>query len=154
MQIIVNAPTGTSMAYAVEGCTTIADLKDLQLGAQVGTTSLSFINDVIKPTKPARVYNDNNAAKAAFDAKQLDGLVLDLPTALYVTAAEIEGSTVIGQFPSTGDEPEQFGMVFEKDNKLVSCVNEALTTLKDDGTLADIQEKWLADAVAPTISLG
>ncbi|MFN8016986.1 MAG: ABC transporter substrate-binding protein [Acidimicrobiales bacterium] len=132
---------------------TVADLKDLKLGAQQGTTSYDFITEVIKPKQQPFVYNDNSAAKAALTAKQIDGIVLDLPTALYVSAAEIEGSEVIGQFPTTGDKPEQFGMVFEKGNPLRDCVNEALATLQEDGTLDEIQQKWLSDTVAPQISL-
>jgi polar amino acid transport system substrate-binding protein len=136
------------------GAKTVADLKGLKLGAQVGTTSLDFINNVIKPTQKPYIYNDNNAAKAAFAAKQIDGIVLDLPTALYVSAAEIEGSKVIGQFPTTGDKPEQFGMVLQKGSKLTGCVNDALATMTSDGTLAKIQKTWLADAIAPEIKLG
>ncbi|HMJ74952.1 MAG TPA: ABC transporter substrate-binding protein, partial [Iamia sp.] len=136
------------------GAESIADLKDLKLGAQVGTTSLDFITDVIQPSSEPLVYNDNNAVKAALDADQVDGVVFDLPTALYVTAAEIEGSTVIGQFPSEGDEGEQFGLVFEKGNALRNCVDEVLATLEEDGTLAELQEEWLGGAVAPEIALG
>ena len=136
------------------GATSIADLKGLRLGAQVGTTSLDFINDVIQPTTEPLVYNDNNAVKAALDADQVDGVVFDLPTALYVTAAEIEGSSVIGQFPSEGDQPEQFGLVFEEGNPLRECVDDVLDQLDSDGTLARLQEQWLGGDVAPEISLG
>jgi len=136
------------------GAESIADLKDLQLGAQVGTTSLDFITEVIQPSSEPLVYNDNNAVKAALDADQVDGVVFDLPTALYVTAAEIEGSTVIGQFPSESEGGEQFGLVFEKGNPLRDCVDEVLATLEEDGTLAGLQEEWLGGAVAPEIALG
>ena len=139
---------------AAAGATTVADLKGLKLGAQQGTTSLDYITEVIAPDQEPFVYNDNNAAKAALNAKQVDALVLDLPTALYVSAAEIEGTEVFGQFPSQGDDPEQFGLVFAKGNPLRDCVNDALGSLKDDGTLAEIQEEYLADAVAPEISIG
>jgi polar amino acid transport system substrate-binding protein len=136
------------------GAESIADLRDLKLGAQVGTTSLDFITDVIQPSAEPLVYNDNTAVKAALDADQVDGVVFDLPTALYVTAAEIEGSTVIGQFPSEGDDGEQFGLVFEDGNPLRDCVDDVLATLDEDGTLADLQEQWLGGEVAPEISLG
>lgn len=136
------------------GAESIADLQDLRLGAQVGTTSLDFITDVIQPSSEPLVYNDNNAVKAALDAGQVDGVVFDLPTALYVTAAEIEGSAVIGQFPSEGDEGEQFGLVFEDGNPLRDCVDEVLAGLEEDGTLADLQEEWLGGTVAPEIALG
>jgi polar amino acid transport system substrate-binding protein len=138
---------------AAAGATTVADLKGLKLGAQQGTTSLDYITEVIAPDQEPFVYNDNNAAKAALNAKQVDALVLDLPTALYVSAAEIEGTEVFGQFPTEGDDPEQFGMVFAEGNPLRDCANEALATLKEDGSLAKIQDEYLADAVAPEISV-
>jgi polar amino acid transport system substrate-binding protein len=139
---------------AAADATSLDDLKGMKLGAQLGTTSLDFINDVIKPDKEAFVYNDNNAAKAALDAQQVDGLVLDLPTAFYVSAAEIEGTKVIGQFPASGDQPEQFGMVFEEGNPLRDKVNEALASLEESGKLDDIAQEWLSDFVdAPVIPL-
>jgi polar amino acid transport system substrate-binding protein len=134
--------------------TTTSELAQYRLGAQIGTTSLDFIDQVIKPDTEPLVYDTNADAKAAFDAGQLDGLVLDLPTAFYVTAVEIEGSVVIGQFPAVGDNPEQFGMLFEKGNPLVACVNQALATLKENGSLDQIQQKWLSDVVdAPVITI-
>lgn len=139
---------------AASSATTLSDLKGLKLGAQVGTTSLDYINDVIKPDAEPLVYNDNNAAKAALAAKQIDAIVLDLPTALYVTAAEIENTVVIGQLPTAGTTPEEFGLVFEKGSSLTSCVNDALAALKSDGKLDAIREKYLASAVAPEIAEG
>jgi polar amino acid transport system substrate-binding protein len=140
---------------AAAGATTVADLKGLKLGAQVGTTSLDFINEVIAPDSEPYVYNDNSAAKAALDAGQVDAIVLDLPTAFYVSSVEIEGSAVIGQFPAPADNPEEFGLVFEEGNPLRDCVNEALARLKDSGKLADIEKQWLSDVVdAPVIEVG
>ena len=140
---------------AAADATSLDDLKGLKLGAQLGTTSLDFINDVIQPDQEAFVYNDNNAAKAALDAQQVDGIVLDLPTAFFVSATEIEGTEVIGQFPASGDQPEQFGMVFEDGNPLRDCVNDALASLKDSGRLDEIEQEWLSDSVdAPVIPLG
>lgn len=136
-----------------KGATSIADLKGLKLGAQKGTTSYDFITNVIKPDADPFVYNDNSAAKAALDAKQIDGIVLDLPTALYVSAVEIEGTSVIGQFPSTGDTPEQFGLLLQKDSSLTDCVTKAVDSLRESGKLKEIQDEWLANDVAPEISL-
>ena len=132
----------------IASATTIEDLKAYRLGAQVGTTSLDFITDVIQPDTEPLVYDTNADAKAAFDAGQLDGLVLDLPTAFFVSAVEIEGSSVIAQFPASEDNPEQFGMLFEEGNPLRDCVNEALANIDLDA----IQREWLSDVVdAPII---
>lgn len=138
---------------AAADATTLDDLKGLKLGAQVGTTSLDFITDVIAPDAEPFVYNDNNAAKAALDAKQVDAIVLDLPTAFYVSSAEIEGTKVIGQFPPEAGAGDEFGLVFAKGSSLVDCVNAALAELKDSGKLADIEQEWLSDVVdAPVIT--
>ena len=138
-----------------EGATTVADLADVKFGAQAGTTSLTFINEIIKPTNEAFVYDDNAGAKAALEAGQIDAIVVDLPTGLYISAVEIEGTSVIGQFPgSAGGLTDDFGAVFTKDSPLVACVNTALAALKESGELAKIEQAWLSDnAGVPVISV-
>jgi polar amino acid transport system substrate-binding protein len=139
-----------------EGATSIDDLKDVRFGVQAGTTSLEFATEVIQPDSEVQVYNDNAAAKAALEADQIDAIVADLPTALYISAVEIEGSSVVGQFPlEAGGQSDQFGMVFEKDNPLVECVNLALAALTESGELQAITEEWMVtDDVAPVIPVG
>ena len=82
--------------------------------------------------------------------KQIDGLVVDLPTAFYVTAAQVPGSTVLGQFPGQPGG-EHFGLVFEKGNALVTCVNKALATLRSNGSLKQLDDQWLAKATGAPI---
>jgi polar amino acid transport system substrate-binding protein len=137
-----------------EGATTIADLKDVKFGAQVGTTSLDFINEVIQPTQDVFVYDDNVGAKAALEANQIDAAVFDLPTALFVSGVEIEGSSVVGQFPAdAGGTTDQFGMVLELDNPLTACVDQAITTITENGELEAITQEWLSDFTgAPVIT--
>jgi polar amino acid transport system substrate-binding protein len=139
----------------VASATTLAELKDLKFGAQAGTTSLEFITSVIQPSTEPFVYDDNAGAKAALEAKQIDAIVLDLPTAFYVSAVEIEGTKVIGQFPATDAvAADNFGLLLDLDSPLVECVNAALATLRDDGTLDAIVAEWLSEYVeAPVISL-
>jgi polar amino acid transport system substrate-binding protein len=125
--------------------TALADLAQYRLGAQVGTTSLDYIHDNIQPGPDPRVYDTSNDVVAALNGSQIDGIVVDLPTAFFlVGSGEVENGTVVGQFPSTGGQ-EHFGMLFEEGNPLRDCVNEALAALKDDGTLEEIQERWLAE---------
>ena len=138
-----------------QGATTLADLADIKFGAQVGTTSLDFITDVIQPSAEPFVYDDNTAAKAALEADQIDAVVLDLPTAFFVSAVEFENANVVAQFPAeAGGTTDDFGMLFELDNPLVECVNQALTTLRDSGELAEITNEWMSDfADAPVIAV-
>ena len=139
---------------SAEGATSIADLKDVKFGAQAGTTSFEFITDVIQPTQEVFAYDDNVGAKAALEANQIDAAVFDLPTALFVSGVEIEGSSVVGQFPAeAGGTTDDYGMLLEKDSALTGCVDAAIQTITDNGTLADIQSEWLSDFTgAPVIS--
>jgi polar amino acid transport system substrate-binding protein len=131
---------------AAEGATTIADLADVKFGAQVGTTSLEFIDEVIQPNQEPFVYDDNVGAKAALEANQIDAAVFDLPTALYVSAVEIEGSSVIAQFPATaGEDTDEFGFVLEKDSPLTPCVDAAIAEITASGELDELTVEWLAD---------
>ena len=137
------------------GATSVADLKDVKFGAQTGTTSIDFITNVIKPSAEPFAYDDNAGAKAALEAKQIDAIVVDLPTAFYIAAVELTGASVVGQFPvSASTTPDNFGFVFDLDNPLVSCVDIALAALKDNGTLAEIEKTWLSDKTnAPVIAV-
>ena len=127
--------------------TSFADFAHATLGAQVGTTSLDAITDTIRTSAQPQVFDDTNIAKNALLNGQVDGIVVDLPTAFYITAVEIPKSTIVGQFqPETGQK-QQFGLLFEKGNPLVACANQALTTLKADGTLASIEKQWLSQVV-------
>ena len=137
---------------AIASASSLDDLKSAQLGAAIGSTSLDYIETVIEPDSDASVFDDNAAAKAAFDANQVDGIVFDLPTAYFITAVEITDAAILGVLPD-GDEPDELGMLFEDGNPLVGCVNDALATLRDNGTLASIEEEWLAaGGDIPTLS--
>ncbi|MET8581719.1 ABC transporter substrate-binding protein [Streptomyces collinus] len=132
--------------------TSIADLRNLKLGAQVGTTSLDYITDVVKPKQQAAVYAKNDQAKSALKNGQVDAVVTDLPTAFYITSAEVTDARIVGQFENQGAAPEQFGLVLDKGSALTSCVSGAVDALRKDGTLARIEKQWLSDAVdAPVL---
>ncbi|MET8637356.1 ABC transporter substrate-binding protein [Streptomyces sp. NPDC004680] len=132
--------------------TSIADLRNVKLGAQVGTTSLDYINDVVKPEQDPAVYAKNDQAKSALKNGQVDAIVVDLPTAFYITAAEVTDAKIVGQFENEGGTPEQFGLVLDKGSALTSCVTQAVDSLRKDGTLAKIEQEWLSDAVdAPVL---
>jgi len=128
--------------------TDIADLAKFKIGAQTGTTSLTAIRDVIKPEKDPLVFQNTNNAKQAMLNGQVDAIIADLPTAFYISSVEIPDSTLLGQFQFDSGTPEEFGLLFEQGNELLPCVNGALDALEKDGTLADLQKKWLSDVVS------
>lgn len=127
----------------IAGATTIEALRKANLGAQVGTTSYRAITDLIRPTVKPKVFNSNDDAKKALQNGQLDGLVVDLPTAFFMTAAELDGGVIVGQLPQVG-VPEQFGLLLDKGSALTRCVTQAVDQLRTDGTLAALEKQWLA----------
>jgi polar amino acid transport system substrate-binding protein len=140
-------------ASRIAGAKSLADLRGAKLGAQVGTTSLRAVTESVKPTNQPQVYNNNDDAKQALQNGQIDGLVVDLPTAFYITSAEIDASTIVGQLPRPSGAPEQFGLVLDKGSALTACVSQAVTALKADGTLANLEKQWLAGVNgAPVLS--
>ncbi|MFE2634625.1 ABC transporter substrate-binding protein [Streptomyces scopuliridis] len=132
--------------------TTAAGLKGAKLGAQVGTTSLDTVNQVIKPTRQPAVFQKNDFAKSALRNGQVDAIVVDLPTAFYITSAEVPDAKVVGQFADSAGAAEKFGLVLDKGSALTSCVSRAVDGLRTDGTLAALEKQWLSDAVnAPVL---
>lgn len=130
---------------------TTADLKKYKLGAQIGTTSYDYIVKNIKPDEQPAVYNNSNDVNSGLKTHAIDGIVVDLPTAFIITGAEeVPNSVVVGRFPAIGGG-DHFGMVFSKGNDLVTCVNKALSELKSDGTLNQLQDKWISSVGAAPV---
>jgi polar amino acid transport system substrate-binding protein len=125
---------------------------DAMLGAPMGTTSLDVIDQQVQPTQEPAVYDDLAAAVQDLKSGAIDGIVVDLPTAFYITAVQIPKGIVVGSFPSEGSQ-EYFAMAFESGSPIVGCVNLALEEMKADGTLDAIFQRWLADKTnAPVLS--
>jgi polar amino acid transport system substrate-binding protein len=136
----------------IAGATSIAELADAKLGAPIGTTSLSVIEDVVQPSEEPAVYDDLAGAVQDLKSGAIDGIVVDLPSAFFITAVQIPKGVVVGQF-ETGETQEYFAMAFETGSPLVECVNLGLEEMKADGTLDAIEQEWLADKTnAPVLS--
>lgn len=136
----------------IAGATTIAELQEATLGAAVGSTSLNDAEEVIAPTTPIAVYNDNAAGVSALQNGQIDGLVIDLPSAFYLVSAEIDGGVIVGQLPGTASgEVDEFGILLAKDNVLTACTSWAVDQLRDDGTLAELEGRWIQAEGAPVL---
>ena len=145
----------TTAASAAAGATTIEELKGFLIGAQTGTTSLAAIEQVIAPAAGAQVFNTNDDAKLALESGTVDAIVVDLPTAFYLTGVELTEGIIIGQLPEiAGTSGDQFGLVLAKDSPLTVDVSNAVDKLKRDGVLDDLAAEWLADAAdAPVLEL-
>lgn len=132
--------------------TTIADLKDLLIGAATGTTSLESIERDIQPTAGAQAFNSNDDAKLALETGQIDAMVVDLPTAFYLTGVELDGGKIIGQLPLGNGIADEWGIVLQKGSALTAKVNAALKSLVESGRLQEITNEWLGqDQGAPVL---
>jgi len=142
--VVVNKGTPAASVRSVAG------LRKFRLGVQIGTTSFNAIVNVIRPFSKPRVYDTNDKAVFALKSKQIDAIVVDLPTAFYVTAVQVPNGKILGQLAAkTG---EHFGMVLKKGSPLTPCVNQALAKLKANGTLRRLQATWLSKvAGAPVL---
>ena len=119
---------------------TPAELRTYVYGDQIGTTSLAFINNELRPTQQTQVFNNLNDVKSALQDGRIQALVVDTPTAQYISSAQIPHSVMVGQFPGGG---EYYGLLFAKGDQLVACVNNAIANLRLDGTLAKLQHQYL-----------
>jgi len=140
----------TVAGSAAEGVTDLADLKELLIGAQTGTTSLKAIEEIIQPNGGAQVFNSNDDAKAALANGQVDAIVVDLPTAFYLTAVELDGGIILGQLDGA-EAGDSFGLVLDKDSPLTEAVTAAVDALRESGKLAEIEQEWLADYVGAPV---
>jgi polar amino acid transport system substrate-binding protein len=148
----VNQAIAVVKGTKIASVRSVAGLRGFKLGAQLGTTSYDFIKTKIKPTQQPSVFPNNAGAVQALKNKQIDGLVVDLPTAFYVTAVQVPNSKILGQFENrAGTSTDRFGVVLQKGSPLTSCVNTAITSLRTSGTLKTLQQLWLAKATGAPI---
>jgi polar amino acid transport system substrate-binding protein len=125
--------------------TSLADLADAKIGVQIGTTSLDAVNEAIQPSSDPQVFDNSNDVVSALKNGQVDSVVVDLPTALYLTAAQVPTATVVGQFESSGDE-DQWGALLQKGSSLTPCISAAVDALQSSGELPKIEKQWMSDS--------
>jgi polar amino acid transport system substrate-binding protein len=143
----VVAAKGSSAADA----TSLADLKDASIGVQLGTTSLDAVNAQIQPSNQPKVFNDSNDVVTALKENQVDAVVVDLPTALYLTAAQVPSATIVGQFSAPGGD--RWGALLAKGSSITGCISQAVDSLRSSGQLGQIETRWMSQAAkAPVLN--
>jgi ABC-type amino acid transport/signal transduction systems, periplasmic component/domain len=134
----------------VANVTSLADLKDVKFGVQIGTTSLDAVEEVIQPSQEPAVYDTSNDVVTALKQEQVDAVVVDVPTAFYLTAVQVPKGTIVGQFSAPGGD--EWGALLEKDSPLTECVSWAIDELRESGELAEIEREWISEkANAPVL---
>jgi polar amino acid transport system substrate-binding protein len=128
----------------------LAALAGAKIGVQIGTTSLDAVKQNIKPHSQPQVFNDSNDVVSALKNGQVDAVVIDLPTAFYLTSAQVKGARIVGQFDAPGGD--SWGALLAKGSALTPCVTRAVQGLKASGQLAQITKQWMgAAAGAPEL---
>jgi polar amino acid transport system substrate-binding protein len=122
----------------------LADLKDTKIGVQINTTSLSAVNEEIEPSSKPEVFNSSGDVVTALKNGQVEAVVVDLPTALYLTAAQVENASIVGQFGKA--EGEEWGALLGKGSSLTGCVSGAIEALEESGELEKITQRWMSQA--------
>jgi polar amino acid transport system substrate-binding protein len=122
----------------------LAELKDTKLGVQINTTSLSAVEEEIEPSSKPEVFNGSGDVVTALKNEQVEAVVVDLPTALYLTAAQVEDATVVGQFGKASGE--EWGALLAKESPLTGCISGAIEALEESGELEQITKRWMSQA--------
>jgi polar amino acid transport system substrate-binding protein len=123
--------------------TSLADLADTTIGVQIGTTSLDAVNASIQPSTDPKIFNTSNDVVTALKAGQVDAIVVDVPTAFYLTSAQVTEASIVGQFAAPGGD--EWGALLEKDSPLTACVSFAVDELNSTGKLPAIEKRWMSE---------
>jgi polar amino acid transport system substrate-binding protein len=126
--------------------TSLAAFKNATIGVQIGTTSLAAVNQLIKPSQQPNIFNTSNDVVAAFKINRVQAIVTDLATAFDLTSTTLPHTVVAGQFSAPGGD--NWGLLLAKGSGLTKCVNKALVALRANGTLAQLDHKWIASAAS------
>ncbi|PWG66587.1 ABC transporter substrate-binding protein [Bifidobacterium callitrichidarum] len=121
----------------------LSDLKDAVIGVMVGTQAYTIVQSKIKDD--IQTFNDDASLAQALDAGQIDALVTNTVESVYMVQSEqVKGAEVLGRIAGSEDK-DGLGIVLPKDSKLTSAVTKAVDDLNADGTLKQLQDKWLAE---------
>jgi polar amino acid transport system substrate-binding protein len=127
----------------------LGDVQNAKLGVQIGTTSLDAVQQVIKPSSQPKVFNDSNDVVTALKQKQVDAVVVDLPTAFFLTAAQVPSAKIVGQFSAPGGD--RWGALLAKGSPLTQCVSQAIGDLREGGQLQSLQQRWMGSAAGAPV---
>lgn len=131
--------------------TSLEDLKDVKFGVAAGSNGARVLEEHVDPAEEIAVFNSNEDAVAALQSGQIDAVVTDLPTVLYLQAAVLDDGVVVGQFEPIEGDGDEFAFLLPKDSELTPYVTEAVDALRDNGTLADLETKWIAEAAGAPV---
>lgn len=143
--VVANADGKAAQAKSIK------DLQDVVIGVAAGTTSLTVAENVIKPKTAPQVFNSVDDAVQALQNGTIDALVTDTPGAFYVRDAQLDNGVIVGQLDAGSDAGDKFAFVLPKGSALTKKVNKAVDTLRSNGTLDKLAEKWIANSGAPVL---
>jgi polar amino acid transport system substrate-binding protein len=124
---------------ADSGITNLAGMEGKIVGVDTGSTGDIWVTEHLAETKIGTVnkYEGLQSAMLDLQAGRIDGYISDIPALLYYVKDKPQFK-VVERIKTT----EQYSVMFAKDAPLAGKVNDVITEMKKDGTLAGIHEKW------------
>jgi polar amino acid transport system substrate-binding protein len=119
-----------------------ASIKDMRIGVQQATTGADFVDQKLKPNKPANVYPDQPSMFTALAAGQIDVAMTDTSIILAQAGASNGAQEAVGQYATN----ETYGALYPKGSKSGATIDKIIQALIDDGTLKMLAAKYLAAA--------
>ena len=133
------------------GATTIAELEGAKVGVTASQTSLDAAESAWGDAVEVVPFNAAGDGMTALSSGTVDAMVMDVDQGVAASTVYFPGTQVIGTLPTVG-EPEQLGLVLDKDSALTACVSQAVDTLEEDGTLDQLRTQWLKSDDVPELS--
>ncbi|CAM3884153.1 transporter substrate-binding domain-containing protein [Vreelandella rituensis] len=122
---------------------TIDDLAGMNIATKIGSTSYDYLTEKFGDDAEITPYPGTSDMYMALLGRNVDAAFYDAPNVAYFSQTRGEGRTkVVGPLY----EGQQYGIVFHKGSDWVEPTNEALEAMRDDGTYAEIYEKWFGEA--------
>ncbi|HBM45053.1 MAG TPA: amino acid ABC transporter substrate-binding protein [Halomonas sp.] len=135
LQIIVRADN--------EEVSSLEDLEGLSIATKIGSTSYDFLQQELGEDADITPYPGTADMYMALLGRNVDAVFYDAPNVAYFSQTRGEGRTkVVGPLY----EGQQYGIVFHKGSEWVEPTNEALASMREDGTYDEIYTKWFGAA--------
>ncbi len=129
----------------------LADLEGARVGVTASQTSLDAAETAWGDAVEIVPFNNAGDGMTALTSGTVDAMVMDVDQGVAASTVYFPDTHVAGTLPDAG-EPEQLGLVLDKDSELTACVSEAVEALEADGTLEQLRTEWLKSDDIPELS--
>ncbi len=120
-----------------DAITSLDDLQDKKIAVQIGTTGADQAAEI--PGAQISTFDSAPLALQELANGNVDAVINDAPVTLdAIASGNISGLKVVGELLTT----EFYGIALPKGSENLAVINDAIGTLIEDGTYAEIYDKW------------